>query len=67
MKGTMNMGKEKQKVSTTLEMDKECKTSARFRSADVDEEVTTSIYLLNASWKKFGKPTKVKVTVTPIE
>ena len=63
----MGKDKDKKKISTTLEMDKQCKSSARFRSADVDEAVTTSLYVLNDGWERLGKPSKIKVTVTPVE
>ena len=59
--------KDKKKITTTLEMDKNCKASKRYRSSDVDEAVTTSIYILNDGWERLGKPTTVKVTVTPVE
>ena len=64
MKGITKMADKK--AVTTLEMDKECKNSARFKSASPTESVTTSVYLLNKGWVKLGKPTKIKVVVTAI-
>ena len=64
------MSKEKdktKKISTVLEMDKQCKSSARFRTGDSEETVTTNVYLLNEGWGKLGKPTKVRVTISAIE
>ncbi len=55
------------KVSTILEMNKKCKSSARFGSPDNDESVTTALYLLNDSHNKLGKPTKIKVSVSAVE
>jgi hypothetical protein len=60
------MGKES-KATTTLQMDKECKNSARFKSVSPTESVTTSVYLLNKAWGKLGKPTKIKAVFTAVE
>ncbi len=52
-------------LTTTLEQDKTCKSSVRFRSPKgTDDKVTTSLYLQNASYDKLGKPNTVKVSVT---
>lgn len=61
------MPKDKDRAVTTLEMNKQCKSSARFGSPNENETVTTSLYLLNSSWEKLGKPTKVKVSVVAVE
>ena len=62
------MAKDKlKKVSTELEMDKACKSAARFRCADAAPEVTTSFYLLNEGWAALGKPTKIKLTASTVE
>lgn len=50
-------------VTTTLTLNKECKSSARFDSKNSDEKVCANIYLNNESYEALGKPKQVVITV----
>lgn len=48
--------------SAVLTKDKNCKSCVRFRN-QVDDKVTTSIYIQNAEYETLGKPDSIKVSV----
>ncbi len=54
----------KEKVTTTLKMDKECAAVIRFRSLDPRmDAVTTSMYLSKEAYQKIGAKDEIVVEV----
>jgi len=61
----MPAAKEVTKVATTtLKVDKKCKSCVRYRSEDDSDQVTTSLYLQNTAFEVLGKPERITISVS---
>ena len=62
MKGASNMPAKT--VTTTLEVERKCKSSVRYVTKDKGTEKTLiTIYVLNDALKKLGNPKEIEVTL----